>query len=132
MLGSLQAKIIGILRIEFEKDPKKFLTIKEIHNSLIESSSNNGTPSYNTIATILKRLAEQEEINSYAESNRYFYQYKDIQKQISDRLLSTFINAFGTTGISHLIERSKNLTEEDMQELMNLIDSDSEDSKKDK
>ena len=124
MLGSQQAKIIGILRIEFEKDPKKYLSIKEIHNLLEKSSSSLPLPSYNTIATILKRLAKQEKINSYEESNRIYYQYKDIQEQVSDRLLSTFIRAFGSSGVAHLIERSKNLTEEDMNDLMKLIDDD--------
>ena len=122
MLGSQQAKIIGILRLEFEKDPKKFLSIKEIYKLLVSSSDLESSPSYNTIATILKRLAEQEKINSYEHSNRYYYQYKDIQNQVSDRLLSTFIRAFGSTGVTHLIEKSKNLTEEDMKELMDLVD----------
>lgn len=131
MLGSLQAKIIGILRIEFEKDPEKFLSIKEIHNLLKDSSGSLPTSSikYNTIATILKRLSEQDKVNSYSKSNRFYYQYRDIQKQVSDRLLSTFIRAFGMSGVTHLIERSQNLTEEDINDLMNLIDEDQ--SKKD-
>jgi len=126
MLGSQQAKIIGILRIEFEKDPEKYLSIKEIHNLLKESSNGSSVSTYNTIATILKRLAEQKKIDSRDESNRYYYRYKDIQQQVSDRLLSTFIRAFGTSGITHLIERSKNLSDEDIDDLMNMIDNESD------
>lgn len=126
MLGSQQAKIIGILRIEFEKDPKKYLTIKEIHNLLKDSSNGSSVPTYNTIATILKRLADQNKVDSREESNRYYYRYRDIQKQVSDTLLSTFIRAFGTSGITHLIERSQNLSDEDIEDLMNMIDNESD------
>jgi predicted transcriptional regulator len=122
MLGSQQAKIIGILRIEYERNPKKFLTIKEIHKIINESNDTESKLAYNTIATILKRLSEQGKIQSYEESNRYFFQYKDIQNQVSDSILSMFIRAFGSSGLTNLIEKSKNLTDDDIQELMDLID----------
>lgn len=124
MLGSQQAKIIGILRQEFEKDPKKILSIKEIHALLIQSYDKTQAPSYNTVATILKRLAEQQKVNSFENSKKYYYQYKDIQKQVSDRLLSTFVRAFGSSGINYLVERGKNLSEEDINDLTKMIDED--------
>lgn len=122
MLGSQQSKIIGILREEYEKDPKRFLSIKEIYDQLVAISDVEQPISYNSIAIILKRLSVQEKINFREVTNKNFYQYKDIQEQVLDRLLSTFIRAFGSTGIARLIEKSQNLTDKEMEELKKLID----------
>ena len=122
MLGSQQAKIIGILRTEFEKNSEKYLSIKEIYNILVDSNGDLASPSYTTISTILKRLADQKKVNFYEEGNRNYYQFKDIKNQVSDKLLSTFVRAFGPSGIAYLIEKSKNLSEKDIQDLKDLID----------
>ena len=108
MLGSQQAKIIGILRIEYEKNPQKFFTIREI--------------AYTTIATILKRLSEQEKVTHFEESNKHFFQFKDIESLVSENLLSIFINAFGTKGLASLIEKGKKLTKDDIKDLTDTID----------
>jgi predicted transcriptional regulator len=70
----------------------------------------------------LKRLADQGKINSLEDRNKYLFKYKDIENQISEKILQTFINAFGTSGLAHLIEKGKKLNESDIEDLKEFID----------
>ena len=72
MIGSQQARIIGILRTEFEKDPESFLTIKKIIHHYRTVYPNLKIPNYKTIATILKRLAEDAKVEHFEKNNRLF------------------------------------------------------------
>ena len=60
MIGTQQARIIGILRIEFLRDANSFLTIKQILEKYVEKYPDHKHLNYKTIATILRRLSEQK------------------------------------------------------------------------
>lgn len=126
MLGHQQARIIGILRNYYEMYPEKYFTIKQIHEELEKEFTERKAPTYNTVATILKRLAEKNKIDYMEDNNRIFYRFKDIQKQETNKMLATFIHAFGTSGLSHLANATQHLSENDIKQLYEEIDEENE------
>ena len=126
MLGHQQARIIGILRNHYETNPEKYLSIKQIHEELEQEFMDKKSPTYNTVATILKRLAEQHKIDYIEDSNRIFYRFKDIQVQEANKMLATFIHAFGTSGLAHLANATQNLSENDIKQLYDEVDEEHE------
>jgi predicted transcriptional regulator len=124
MIGSQQARIIGILREDFEKDPNSFLTIKEIMNRYKNTYPNLKLPNYKTIATILKRLADDSKVEYYEEKNRLYYRFKNIELEITRNILQLFVQAFGRSGLTHLSKTAENLTKEDLRDLENEFKSD--------
>jgi predicted transcriptional regulator len=123
MIGSQQARIIGILRNEFEKDPKSFMTIKEVIRHFENTFPNTTAPNYKTIATILKRLADNSKVDFYEQNNRWYYRYKNIESEVTKSLLKIFIQAFGSSGLSHLSQTTKELSKEDIDNLIKDFES---------
>ena len=120
MLGITQACLIGILRKEFESNNETFLTIKEIHKRYHEQHPEGKILNYKTIATILSRLAEQDKIEALEVNNRLLYKFKNIEDDLMTDMLKLFINAFGITGLSHLSNRTQNLTEDEIELLQSV------------
>lgn len=117
MIGSQQARIIGLLREEFSRDRESFLTIKEIHAKYYEKYPDSKQLNYKTIATILHRLAEQGKVEYQDTNNRLKYRYKNIEEQETSSLLKIFVQAFGTPGLTHLVKKGSNMTPEEIDEL---------------
>ena len=117
MIGTQQARIIGILRIEFLRDANSFLTIKQILEKYVEKYPDHKHLNYKTIATILRRLSEQKKIESKEEHNRLSYQYINIEEQETSSLLKLFVQAFGVSGLTHLVKKSQNLTLEEIEQM---------------
>ena len=117
MIGSQQARIIGLLRMEFEKDSQTFLTIKEIHAKYFEKYPDSKQLNYKTIATILHRLADQGKVEYQDTNNRLKYRYKNIEEAETSSLLKIFVSAFGVPGLTHLVDKSKNLSPEQIDDL---------------
>lgn len=120
MLGITQACLIGILRKEFEKNPESYLAIKEIHKRYHEQHPESKQLNYKTIATILSRLAEQDKIEALEVNNRLLYKFKNIEEEFTCDMLKLFINAFGVSGLSHLTDKTQNLTKDEIQVLQSI------------
>ncbi|OLS21762.1 MAG: hypothetical protein HeimC3_33930 [Candidatus Heimdallarchaeota archaeon LC_3] len=118
MIGDQQARIIGILRKKFESHPELFLSIKEIFIEFKNQYPDYSVPNYKTIATILKRLAENHKVDYFEKNNRLFYRYKNIEKEVTTSILKLFLQAFGVSGLTHLSETTQNLTDKNIQDLM--------------
>ena len=109
MIGFQQAKIIGVLRIEYEKDPKILLTVKDVTTKYAVLYPTSKPINYKTIATILHRLADQKKIVRKESNHRLKYRYKNIEEEEISNLLKIFVQSFGTSGLTHLADNGKNL-----------------------
>ena len=118
MIGNQQARIIGILKRENEKDPNVYLTIKDIWTHYKDFFPQTKQPSYKTIATILHRLAENNKVDFYEKQNKLYYRYKDIQKEVTKSVLKLFVEAFGLSGVTYLSKATKDLEKKDIDEFL--------------
>ena len=122
MLGVTQARLIGILRTEFESNPESFLTIKEIHKRYHEVHNDGKKLNYKTIATILSRLADQQKVEVLEVNNRLLYRFKNIEEEFTSNILKLFINAFGVANLTHLTKKTQNLSQEEIDLLLSTKD----------
>lgn len=109
--GELEAQILYILRSK----PK--MTVKEVHQAL------GGTDNYNTVMTVMSRLAEKKQLGRQKVSLQYEYWLNSDPLSFSflDKLKQKFAGLKTSAVVSHLIESANDLTDEDLVEMEQMV-----------
>ncbi|XGI82954.1 BlaI/MecI/CopY family transcriptional regulator [Halorutilales archaeon Cl-col2-1] len=100
MLGSLEAKVLGVLEDEGEA------SVREVVDGLEERGEDKA---YTTVGTILDRLYEKDIIERreepYKGGSRYVYEYVDFEEDYLNEILRDVVDLFGCEGIDSLHEK---------------------------
>ncbi|MDY6776292.1 MAG: BlaI/MecI/CopY family transcriptional regulator [Halobacteria archaeon] len=100
MLGSLEAKVLGVLEDEEEA------SVREVVDGLEERGEDKA---YTTVGTILDRLYEKDIIERreepYKGGSRYVYEYVDFEEDYLNEILRDVVDLFGCEGIDSLHEK---------------------------
>lgn len=109
--GELESQILYILRDGERK------TVKDVHQAL------GGKDNYNTIMTVMSRLAEKKFLARERVGLQYEYWIlKDFSMNvILDKLKHKFLGIKTTALVSHLIESVDDLTDEDLDEIEKMV-----------
>lgn len=108
--GELESQILHILKTGERK------TVKEVHHAL------GGQDSYNTIMTVMSRLAAKKQLAR--EKQGLQYEYWLVSSTPSSFLTLLKQRLFGVKTsllVSHLIERADDLSEEDLIEMEKMV-----------
>ena len=97
MLGSLEAKVLGVLERNGEAN------VREVVDELNERDED---LAYTTVGTILNRLHEKGLVERmeepYKGGSRYVYEYVDFQDEYIDEVLRDVVSLFGDEGLHDL------------------------------
>lgn len=97
MLGSLEAKVLGVLEEE------ESANVREVVEKLNEGDED---LAYTTVGTILDRLYEKGLVERteepYKGGSRYVYEYVDFQDEYIDEVLRDVVDLFGDEGVEEL------------------------------
>jgi len=97
MLGSLEAKVLGVLEEHGEAN------VREVVGSLNDGDEE---LAYTTVGTILDRLHEKELVERreepYKGGSRYVYEYVDLGDEYIDEVLRDVVELFGDEGLEEL------------------------------
>lgn len=108
MLGSLEAKVLGVL----ERNEKA--NVREVVDELNEGDED---LAYTTVGTILNRLHEKGLVERseepYKGGSRYVYEYVDFQDEYIDEVLRDVVDLFGDEGLRDLRQRVEDATGEE-------------------
>jgi BlaI family penicillinase repressor len=105
-----------IMKVLWEKPN---LTLKEIAVNLSDSDW-----SYTTIRTLVTRLAEKGAINADKSANNFLYSPSVSENECKCKEVSQFLSRVFDGSVSMLVStltRDSNLTEEEQEELMSII-----------
>ncbi|MBA3817241.1 MAG: BlaI/MecI/CopY family transcriptional regulator [Parachlamydiaceae bacterium] len=109
--GELESQIMCILKSGQRK------TVKDVHQAL------GGDDNYNTIMTVMSRLAEKRILARDKVGLQYVYW--TLQDMTTDSILSKIKHKFfgikTTALVSHLIETAEDLTDEDLAEMEQMV-----------
>jgi predicted transcriptional regulator len=109
--GELESQILYILKSGERK------TVKDVHQAL------GGQDNYNTVMTVMSRLAEKKLLSR--EKNGIQYEYWIISPASSNSILDSlkrkFFNIKTSVLVSHLIETAEDLSEEDLLEMEKML-----------
>jgi predicted transcriptional regulator len=104
MLGSLEAKVLGVLEDE------RRANVREVVDSLNEGGEE---LAYTTVGTILDRLYEKGLVErteeQYKGGSRYVYEYVDFQDEYIDEVLRDIVVLFGDDGLDDLQQKVEEL-----------------------
>lgn len=108
--GELEAQILYILR-------SKKMTVKEVHQAL------GGTDNYNTVMTVMSRLAEKKKLERQKVGLQYEYRLNSDPVSFSflDKLKQKFAGLKTSAVVSHLIESANDLTDDDLAEMEQIV-----------
>ena len=111
--GELESQILYILKSGERK------TVKEVHKAL------GGEDNYNTIMTVMSRLAEKKQLARERVGLHYEYWIliSNIANNASflDKIKKKFFGIKTTALVSHLIESADDLTDNDLAEMEQII-----------
>lgn len=97
MLGSLEAKVLGVLEKHEEA------SVREVVDALNEDDED---LAYTTVGTILDRLHEKDLVERtqepYKGGSRYVYEYVDLRDEYIDEVLRDVVSLFGDEGLEDL------------------------------
>ncbi len=97
MLGSLEAKVLGVL------ERKDSANVREVVDELNDGDEN---LAYTTVGTILDRLYEKGLVERaeepYKGGSRYVYEYVDFRDEYIDEVLRDVVALFGDEGLEEL------------------------------
>jgi len=100
MLGSLEAKVLGVLEDEEEA------SVREVVDALNDDEED---LAYTTVGTILDRLHEKGLVERteepYKGGSRYVYEYVDFRDEYIDEVLRDVVVLFGDEGVEKLREK---------------------------
>jgi len=100
MLGSLEAKVLGVLENEGRAN------VREVVDRLNEDEED---LAYTTVGTILDRLHKKGLVERteepYKGGSRYVYEYVDFQDEYIDEVLRDVVALFGDEGLEDLREK---------------------------
>ncbi len=104
MLGSLEAKVLGVLENE------RRANVREVVDELNEGEED---LAYTTVGTILDRLQEKGLVERteepYKGGSRYVYEYVDFQDEYIDEVLRDIVVLFGDDGLDDLQQKVEEL-----------------------
>lgn len=104
MLGSLEAKVLGVLEDE------RRANVREVVDSLNDGEEE---LAYTTVGTILGRLHEKGLVERteepYKGGSRYVYEYVDFQDEYIDEVLRDIVVLFGDDGLDDLQQKVEEL-----------------------
>lgn len=109
--GELEAQILYILR------SKERMTVKDVHKAL------GGKDNYNTVMTVMSRLAEKKQLLRDRVGLQYEYWLPKASNSFSflDKLKQKFSGIETKALVSHLIESADDLSEQDLREMEQII-----------
>lgn len=109
--GELETEILYILKSGERK------TVKDIHKAL------GGNDNYNTVMTVMSRLAEKKQLARERIGLQYEYWILEPSRSFSflDKLKQKFSGVKTTALVSHLIESAEDLSDEDLAEMEQII-----------
>ncbi|MCX2819249.1 BlaI/MecI/CopY family transcriptional regulator [Haladaptatus sp. F3-133] len=100
MLGSLEAKVLGVLE-EYDE-----ASVRDIVDALNDDDEDFA---YTTVGTILDRLHDKGLVERreepYKGGTRYVYEYVDIRDEYIDEVLRDVVSLFGDDGLEELKEK---------------------------
>jgi len=106
MLGSLEAKVLGVLE---EEERANVREVVEVLNEEDEDLA------YTTVGTILDRLYEKGLVERteepYKGGSRYVYEYVDFQDEYIDEVLRDVADLFGEEGVEELRRKVEDTTD---------------------
>jgi predicted transcriptional regulator len=109
--GELESEILYILKSGTRK------TVKEVHKEL------GGQDNYNTVMTVMSRLANKNKLAR--EKNGLQYEYWIVDPSTSytffEKVREKFFGAKTSVIVSHLIESADDLTDQDLDEMEKLL-----------
>lgn len=106
--GELESQILYILQ------NGKRMTVKEVHREL------GGEDNYNTVMTVMSRLAEKKELKREKMGLQYEY-WMAKSGSFLDKLKNKFLGVKTSVLVSHLLETADDLSEEDLQEMETIL-----------
>lgn len=109
--GELESQILYILRSGEKK------TVKDVHRLL------GGNDNYNTVMTVMSRLAEKKLLAREKKGLQYEYWILNevSPSSILDKLKNKFFGIKTSILVNHLIEFSDDLTTEDLDEMEKIL-----------
>jgi predicted transcriptional regulator len=109
--GELESQILYILR------SKEKWTVKDVHKAL------GGQDNYNTIMTVMSRLAEKGTLIRERIGLQYEYWLAKRSESFSflDKIKQKFSGVRTTALVSHLIETAHDISEEDLIEMEKIL-----------
>lgn len=109
--GELEAQILYILK------SGERATVKDVHRAL------GGQDNYNTVMTVMSRLAEKKQLARERIGLQYEYWLNASSSSFSflDKLKQKFSDVKTTALVSHLIESADDLTDEDLAEMESML-----------
>lgn len=109
--GELESQILYILKSGERK------TVKEVHQAL------GGQDNYNTVMTVMSRLAEKKQLARERIGLQYEYWLVQSSNSFSflDKIKQKFSGVKTTSLVSYLIESAEDLSDEDLLEMEKLI-----------
>lgn len=106
--GELESQILYILK------SGRRMTVKEVHQAL------GGQDNYNTVMTVMSRLAEKKQLAREKVGLHYEYWVLETSSFL-DKLKQKFFGVKTSVLVSHLIESAEDLSEEDLKEMESII-----------
>ncbi len=109
--GELESQILYILKSGERK------TVKDVHKAL------GGEDNYNTVMTVMSRLAEKKQLGRERIGLQYDYWLLTPSKPFSflDKIKQKFSGVKTTALVSHLIETADDLSDEDLAEMEKIV-----------
>lgn len=109
MLGSLEAKVLGVL------EDKREASVREVVDALNEDGED---LAYTTVGTILDRLYQKDLVDRreepYKGGSRYVYVYVNIREDYINDMLQDVVSLFGDEGVEELKRRVQEAAAEDV------------------
>ncbi len=113
LFGELEWTVLQTIKSKGEA------SVKDVYQALDQ------TVSYTTVMTVMARLAEKGDLLRRKEGRHYLYQIPQTSKSSSlglvERLKQRLFGGRSLAMIRYLIDSSEDLTEEDLNEMRNLI-----------
>ncbi len=109
--GELEAEILYLLQSGERK------TVKEIHKAL------GGHDNYNTVMTVMSRLAEKKQLQRERIGLQYEYWLQTPTESLSflDKIKQKFSGVKTTALVNHLIESAEDISDEDLLEMEKML-----------
>ena len=108
MLGSLEAKVLGVLEEHEEA------SVRDVVDALNEDDED---LAYTTVGTILDRLHEKGLVERteepYKGGSRYVYEYIDLRDEYIDEIMRDVVALFGDDGLEELRNRIEEAESDD-------------------
>jgi BlaI family transcriptional regulator, penicillinase repressor len=109
--GELESQILYILKSGERQ------TVKDVHQSL------GGKDNYNTVMTVMSRLAEKKQLSRERVGLQYEYWLSDPHESFSflDKMKQKFSGMKTSVLVSHLIESAEDLSDHDLMEMEKML-----------